>query len=103
MHFKFGVFDSPLSCFCNEESETLEHFCLHCKIVSLFLKDHKGNNIPKSQKLISAPFDIKDIFSLELFMRLTTMFLLTTYFTYRSILNKSSPPPPPHPSPLVCL
>ena len=62
MLFKFRIFDSPLYYFCNKKLETLEHFCFHCEIVPLFWNDREINNILKSQKLISAPFDIKDIF-----------------------------------------
>ena len=61
MLFKFRIVDSPLCCFCNKELETLKHFCFHCEIVS-FWNGHEVNNILKSQKLISAPFDNKDIF-----------------------------------------
>ena len=55
MLFKFRTVDLPLYFFCNKELETLEHFCFHWN-------DYENNNIVKSQKLISAPFDIKDIF-----------------------------------------
>ena len=60
MLFKFRIADSLL--FCNKELETLEHFCFLCEIMSLFWNDYEVNTILKSQKLISASFDIKDIF-----------------------------------------
>ena len=55
--FKFRTVDSLLCYFCNEKLETLEYFFFQCEIVFLF-----WNEPLKSQKLISAPFDIKDIF-----------------------------------------
>ena len=36
MLFKFIIVNSTLCYFCHKELETLEHFCFHCEIVSLF-------------------------------------------------------------------
>ena len=91
MLFKFRMVDSPLCYFCNEELETLEHFFFQCKIVSLFRNE--VNNILKSQKLISAPFDIKDFFFGIVHAVNNTIINYTIlqgeYFIHRSKLNKS--------------
>ena len=60
MLFKVRIADSPLCYFCSKELETFEHFFFQCEIVSSF--GNEANSILKLQKLISAPFDIKDIF-----------------------------------------
>ena len=36
MLFKFGLSETPLCYFCDEELETLEHFLFHCKKVNTF-------------------------------------------------------------------
>ena len=59
MLFKFGLSESPLCYFCNEELETLEHFCFHCEKVNTFWNEL--NTILKSQDPVSTNFDIKDV------------------------------------------
>ena len=59
MLFKFGLSETPLSYFCNEELETLEHCLFHCKKVNTFWNEL--NTILKFQDLVSTNFDIKDI------------------------------------------
>ena len=59
MLFKFGLAETPLCYFCNEELETLEHFLFHCEKLNTFWNEL--NTILKSEDLVSTNFDIKDI------------------------------------------
>ena len=59
MLFKFGLSETLLCYFCNEELETLEPFLFHGKKVNTFWNEL--NTILKSQDLVSTNFDIKDI------------------------------------------
>ena len=90
MLFKFRIADSPLRYFCNKELETLEHFFFQCEIVSSFWNE--VNSILKLQKLISAPFNIKDIFfgivNAISNSVLIVIILEGKFFIYRSKLNK---------------
>lgn len=51
MLFKFGLVDSPLRYFCNEELETLDHFLFHREKVNTYWTEL--NTILKSQDLQS--------------------------------------------------
>ena len=51
--------ETPLCYFYNEELETLEHFLFYCEKVNTFWNEL--NTILKSQDLVSANFDIKNI------------------------------------------
>ena len=89
---KFRIVDSPLCYFCNEELETLEHFFFYCERVRIFWNE--VNNILQSQKLISIPFDVKDIFfgmvhTVNNKVLINYIILEGKYFIYRSKLNKS--------------
>ena len=95
MLFKFRIVDSPLCYFRNEETETLEHFFFYCERVRIFWNE--VNNILQSQKLISIPFDVKDIFfgmvhKVNNKVLINYIILEGKYFIYRSKLNKSPSP-----------
>ena len=67
MLFKFGLSETPLCYFCNEELETLEPFLFHGKKVNTFWNELY--TILKSQGLVSTNFDLK-IFYLAIFARI---------------------------------
>ena len=52
--FKFGLAESSLRYFCNEELETLEHF-LHCEKVNTFWNELNTILNPRTYKQIHTP------------------------------------------------
>ena len=53
--FKFGLAESPLGYFCNEELETLEHFLFHCERFNTFWNELNTILNPRTYKQIHTP------------------------------------------------
>ena len=53
--FKFGLAESPLRYFCNEELETLEHFLFHCERFNTFWNELNTILNPGTYKQIHTP------------------------------------------------
>ena len=96
--FKFGLSKTPLCYFCNEESETLEHFLFHCETLSgmsltLFL----------NRKTQSQPTSTLRIFYLAIFAgMMMTVFLLIILFSRVNIFIFCSKYIIPLDQPFIC-
>ena len=87
--FKFGLAETPLCSFCNEELETLEQFLFHCQKVNTFWNEL--NTILKSQDLVSTNFDIKGHFCSDDDDSILANYIIleSKYLIFRSKLSKS--------------